>query len=150
MTRIRVSNGTETAYNLVSYAVEGGTTGAGAVQPTFNGAPLFDADYLVIGRFCHFDIDVRFDNITSFGSGQYYLTLPFAVHDNYLFSDGCLHDDSTGDEYAILGHVNAGSNIMTLLATVSNGKQVPFTNSVPVNLHIEDNFHIAGSYIIAV
>jgi hypothetical protein len=89
------------------------------------------------------------DNITSFGTGQYYLDLPFVAARNYLFSDGCLHDFSTGSEYAILAHVLAGTNRATLLSTASNGRQVHFTHSVPVNLSTADNFHIAGTYQIA-
>ena len=88
------------------------------------------------------------DNITNFGTGQYYVKLPFPSKVNYLMADGCLHDSSTGDEYAVLGHVIAGSDVLSLLTTTSNGKQNPFTNSVPVNLNTEDNFHISGTYII--
>jgi hypothetical protein len=145
MTRIRTTNGTETAYNVVPYAVEGGTDGT---QPTFSSDPLFTASYILIGRLCHFRIDVDMDNITGFGTGQYYMTLPFESKNNYLLSDGCLHDNSTGDEYAILAHVDAGSNVITLLSTASNGKQVSFTHNVPVNLNAADNFHISGTYII--
>jgi hypothetical protein len=145
MTRITTTSGTETAYNVVPYDVEGGTA---ETQPTFSSDPLFTASYILIGRLCHFRIDVDMDNITNFGIGQYYMTLPFESKFNYLFSDGCLHDISTGDEYAILGHISAGSNVITLLSTASNGKQVPFTHNVPVNLNAADNFHIAGTYII--
>lgn len=141
---IRVTSGTETAYNIVPYAVQGGTNGT---QPTFNGDPLFTANYVRIGNQVHFAIDVDMDNITSFGTGQYYMTLPFSSKFNYLFANGCLHDISTGDEYAVLGHVVAGSNIMTLLSTASNGKQVFFTHNVPVNLSTADNLHISGVFI---
>ena len=129
----------------VDFIPGGGTDGT---QPTFSSDPLFSGTYTKIGNIVHFAIDVDFDNITSFGSGQYYMTLPFAAARNYLFSDGCLHDYSTGDEYAILAHINAGSNEITLLSTASNGKQVPFTHNVPVNLSVADNFHIAGTYEI--
>jgi hypothetical protein len=141
---IKVTSGTETAYNTVPYAVQGGTNGT---QPTFNGDPLFTAHYARIGNQVHFAIDVDMDNITSFGTGQYYMTLPFTSKFNYLFANGCLHDISTGDEYAVLGHVTAGSNTMTLLTTTSNGKQNPFTSGVPVNLSTADNFHISGVFI---
>ena len=128
-----------------TWVVEGGTSGT---QPTFSGDPLFSGGYNLIGTLCHFHIDVDMDNITNFGSGQYFVKLPFPSKNNYLLSDGCLHDESTGDEYAILGHVNAGSDILTLLSTASNGRQVSFTASVPVNLNLLDNFHVAGMYEI--
>lgn len=130
----------------VDFVPGGGTLGG--TQPTFNGAPLFTGSYNRIGNIVHFAIDVDMDNITNFGTGQYYIDLPFPARRNYLLSDGCLHDISTGDEYAILGHILAGSNRMTLLSTASNGRQVPFEHNVPVTLNVADNFHIAGTYEI--
>jgi len=61
------------------FVVQGGTTGT---QPTFSGNPLFSGSYVKTGPMVHFRIDVDFDNITSFGTGQYYLDLPCpAIHD---------------------------------------------------------------------
>lgn len=139
---ISAAGNSETA----TWIVEGGTTGDGAVQPTFSGDPLFSGRWTRFENFIHFAIDVDFDNILTFGTGQYYMKLPYPAKSNYLFSDGCVHDISTGDEYAILAHVNAGSDIMTLLSTASNGRQVPFTDKVPFTLEVADNFHIAGNY----
>jgi hypothetical protein len=127
-----------------TWVVEGGTLNG--TQPTFNGNPMFSGRWTRFDNLVHFSIDVDMDNITNFGTGQYYVKLPFVSKSNYLLSNGCLHDISTGDEYAILGHVQANSDILTLLTTTSNGKQNPFTNSVPVNLSTADNFHIAGTY----
>lgn len=130
----------------VDFIPAGGTTGT---QPTFSGPPMFSGTYTKIGSLVNFAIDVDMDNITSFGSGQYYMDLPFVSKRNYLFSDGCLHDISTGDEYAILAHISAGSNRIFLLATASNGRQVPFEHNVPVTLSTADNFHIGGTYQIS-
>lgn len=127
-----------------TWVIQGGTDGT---QPTFNGSPLFSGAWTRLGDMVFFNIDVDMDNITNFGTGQYYVKLPFPAKYNYLLSDGCVHDDSAGDEYAILGHVLAGSDTLTLLTTTSNGKQNPFTNSVPFNLNTADNFHIAGTYV---
>lgn len=129
-----------------TWIIEGGTINGS--QPTFSGNPMFTGEWMLMGKLCHFTIDVDMDNITGFGSGQYYVKLPFTANKNYLMSDGCLHDQSTGDEYAVLGHVQSGSDILTLLTTTSNGKQNPFTHNVPVNLSVQDNFHISGTYII--
>lgn len=129
------------------YNVQGGAL---ETQPTFNGAPLFTGEYLVIDNsLCHFAVDVDMDNITSFGTGQYYITLPFPAKRNYILRDGCLHDISADAEYAVSGHVLAGSDQLRLLSVASNGRDVPFTSSVPVNLSVQDNFHIAGTYEIA-
>jgi hypothetical protein len=129
----------------IPFTVEGGTLGT---QPTFTGAPLFTGTYTKWGNMCHFAIDVDMDNITSFGTGQYYIKLPFPTERNYHFSDGCLHDISTGDQYSVMGHVVAGSDELRLFSVASNGRQVPFTSGVPVNLATADNFHLAGTYEI--
>jgi hypothetical protein len=128
-----------------TFTVAGGTLGT---QPTFTGAPLFTGSYTKIGNLCHFQIDVDMDNITSFGTGQYYMTLPFPAEHNYLVSDGCLHDISASDQYSVMGHVVAGSSQLRLLSVASNGKHVPFQHNVPVTLAVADNFHVAGTYEI--
>jgi hypothetical protein len=129
----------------IPFTVAGGTLGT---QPTFTGAPLFTGSYTKIGNLCHFQIDVDMDNITSFGTGQYYMTLPFPSEHNYLVSDGCLHDISANDQYSVMGHVVAGSSQLRLLSIASNGKHVPFEHNVPVTLAVADNFHVAGTYEI--
>lgn len=127
----------------ISYQPLGGTDGT---QPTFSGDPLITGSYIKFGDLVNFQIDVDFDNITSFGSGQYYLTLPFESEHAFLVRDGCLHDASGGDQYAISGHCDPNSNILQLFSVASNGRDVPFTYNVPVNLDVADNFHIAGTY----
>ena len=114
--------------------------------PTFSGDPLITGSYSRIGPLCHFQIDVDFDNITSFGAGQYYLTLPFPAEHNFLVRAGCLHDISGNDQYAMSGHCDAGSNVLKLYSTASNGRDVPFTFNVPVTLDVADNFHVSGMY----
>jgi hypothetical protein len=129
----------------VVYQPEGGTLGT---QPTFTGDPLFTGSYILLGNLCHFEIQVDFDNITSFGTGQYYLTLPFTSARNYILRDGCVHDFSTDRQYSVAGHVVAGADQLELFSTSSNGQDVAFTSSVPFNLATADNFHIAGTYVI--
>ena len=131
-----------------TWTIEGGTLSN--PQPTFTGDPLFTGHYSVVGNLCHFAIDVDMDNITSFGTGQYYMKLPFPANHNIILSDGCLHDDSTGNQYAILGHVVEGSDIMTLFSTASNGQHTPFSDSdnTPIKLAVADSFHIAGTFEI--
>jgi hypothetical protein len=132
----------------VEYEVQGGTTGT---QPTFSGTPLFNGSYVRAGAICHFRIDVDFDNITSFGTGQYYLTLPFPAKYNYQLSDGALHHVSTGRNYPIFGDVAPGSNEIYLESLDSQGNsvfQVDFTGTAPITLAIADSFHVSGTYII--
>ena len=130
-----------------TFTVAGGTLGT---QPTFTGAPLFTGSYVKTGPMVHFRIDVDFDNITSFGTGQYYLNLPFTPKYNYMFTGGCLHDFSTGITYVITGHVFAGNPEMRLESTDNSGNtsyNIPFTATAPIALATADNFHIYGDYI---
>lgn len=131
------------------FTVSGGSLGT---QPTFSGDPLFEGSYIKIGSQVHFQIFVNFTNITSFGTGQYYLELPFEAKYPYQFAAGCLHDISTGTDYPIFGHVIAGETQMVLKSIDSHSNSafnVPFTSTAPVTLATADNFHISGSYITA-
>jgi hypothetical protein len=90
------------------------------------------------------------DNITSFGTGQYYVDLPFPAKYGYKFREGCLHDISTGKDYEIGGHVFAGESQLRLTSTDASGNTVfdiPFVYNNPVTISTEDNFHISGTYI---
>jgi hypothetical protein len=130
-----------------SFTVAGGTLGT---APTFNGAPLFTGSYVKTGPMVHFRIDVDFDNITSFGTGQYYLDLPFPAKYNYEFTAGCLHDISATRDYPMTGHIYAGESRMLLKSLDASGNSayaVPFTATAPVTLTTADNFHISGNYI---
>lgn len=129
-----------------TWTIEGGTLND--PQPTFSSDPMFTGHYTVIGNLCHFAIDVDMDNITSFGTGQYYMRLPFTSNHNIVVSGGCLHDASSGNQYAVLGHVVENSDIMHLFSISSNGQHVPFSDSdnSPIKLNPADSFHIAGSF----
>lgn len=132
----------------IPFTVSGGTTGT---QPTFSGAPLFTGSYTRWGNMVHFQIDVDMDNITSFGTGQYYVDLPFNADFNYQFADGCLHHIATGFDYPIFGHVLAGEKrlyLKTLDAQGNTAYNVPFTSVLPITLTTADNFHVAGTYEI--
>lgn len=135
-----------TGYGVATtYQPEGGTTGT---QPTFGG-PAITGSYTRFGNMVHFSIDVVFTNITSFGTGQYYLTLPHPAANNYQLRDGCLHHNS--NQFTIGGHVTAGSSTMYLSALdkISSGVQdVSFTYNFPAILTTADRFHIAGTYQI--
>jgi len=130
-----------------TFVVAGGSLGT---QPTFTGAPLFSGTYIKIGNLVNFQIQVDMDNITSFGTGQYYVDLPFPAKYGYKFREGCLHDISTGKDYEIGGHVFAGESQLRLTSTDASGNTVfdiPFVYNNPVTISTEDNFHISGTYI---
>lgn len=130
-----------------SYTVGGGTAGT---QPTFAGDPLFTGQYVRVGDLVHFEVQVDFDNITSFGTGQYYVTLPFPCAEPVMTRAGCLHDDNTGNQYHISGHAVKGSMELQLFTTDRQGNRIydfPFEQGEPVTLATANTFHIAGIYI---
>jgi hypothetical protein len=132
----------ESTFTEVSYTVSGGALGT---QPTFDGAPLFAGSYTKTGNLVHFRVNVNMSNITNFGTGQYYVSIPFtSEYDVYVRNGQLKH--SSGDMYSISGHAVAGSNELKLYTTASNGKEVAFTSSSPVGLNTSCDFHIFGSY----
>jgi hypothetical protein len=131
------------------YTVVGGTAGT---QPTFNGNPLFAGSYIkTAGNLVNFRVTVDFDNITSFGSGQYYVTLPFPAKYDYSFREGNLWDSSDSKSYSISGHVVAGSSVMELSSMDAQSGTVfdiPFSSAGPITLNVADDFHISGTYVM--
>ena len=130
-----------------TYTVEGGTSGT---QPAFTGEP-FSGHYVILGSTVFFDVQVDFATITNFGTGQYYVTLPFASKYGTDIGNGCLHDNDTGFQYHISGHVDAGSDELHLFTTDLSGQRLrdyPFEQGEPVTLATADNFHISGTYIV--
>lgn len=130
--------------NGSSYTVLGGAT---ITQPTFSGDPLFTGYKIELGQLIYFQINVNFSNITSFGDGQYYLTIPYNAQESFMTRSGCLHDVSNGNLYSIGGHVEAGSNLMYLSYVGSNGHDADFEYNSPVTLTTSDDFHISGWYL---
>ncbi len=81
------------------------------------------------------------------------MTLPYPAAHPYILRDGCLHQNSSGNEYHISGHINQGATEITLLYSdkvASSVQDVAFTSSAPITLTVNDNFHIAGTYEIEV
>lgn len=133
---------TETAY------VMGGGTVAPGAQPTFNGAPLFTGSYVLAGSLVYFNVNVVMTNITSFGTGQYYVTVPFNSKYSFSISSGRLHDASNNNNYTLQGYVAAGTNVMLLTYTDGTGKQAIFDYNSPSVLTPLDTFFISGTYIV--
>jgi hypothetical protein len=133
-----------TGYGVVTTfaGVQGGTDGT---QPTFSG-PVFTATYTRFGDMVYFAYSVDFTNILTFGTGQYFMTLPYNSRRPVTFSGGSLTDDSGGTVYSIIGNVAAGSNVMTLSYIKSNGETEPFEHNKPITLTTADSFDITGTY----
>ena len=133
-----------TGYGVVTTFsdVSGGTDGT---QPTFSGT-VFTATYTRFGDMVYFAYSVDFTNILTFGTGQYFMTLPYNSRRPVTFSGGSLTDDSSGSIYSIIGQVAAGSNVMTLSYIKSNGETEPFEHNKPITLTTADSFDITGTY----
>ena len=129
-----------------SYVMGGGTTGSGAQQPTFNGNPMFYGSYVQLGDVVFFNVRVVMTNITYFGRGQYYVTLPFASKYAFSTSNGRVVDAGFSKNYVLYGYGAAGSSTL-LLTTQGSGQQIPFDYNTPVTLATTDTFLISGTYI---
>lgn len=137
-----------TGYGIsIDYSPSFGTDGT---QPTWTGSP-FSGSFNRFGGMVHFSIQMDFSGLLSFGTGQYYLTLPYASRDEIKLATGCLHDESTGREYQIRAGVLAGSDVLKLWTTALDGQKVydsPFSYNDPITLATTNSFHIAGTYEI--
>ena len=127
----------------ISFVVNGGSLGT---QPTFSGDPLFTGHYIKYGPLVYVDIEVDFSNITSFGSGQYFLDLPLPSRRDTSFN-GVLHDVSADRYWQIAGICEAGESRVLLHYSGSNGQLQPFEDGHPRNLQTVDHFALHGSYI---
>lgn len=126
------------------YQAGGGTNGT---QPVFPASAL-TSSYNRFGNMVHFSIAVDFTNITSFGTGQYYVTLPYATRVRYTFANGHFMDTSAGKSFNFVGECAAGSNQVWIYYIGSNGQMQPFTSTNPAILTTADAFDISGTYEI--
>lgn len=146
----RISNleQSNTGYGInTAYQPSGGTDGT---QPVFDPNDI-TGTFNRIGNLVFFSIEVDFTGVTSFGTGQYYLTLPYPSRNELKFASGCLHDASSGREYQMRAGVLAGENVIKLSTTDQQGTRIfdsPFTYNEPITLTTADRFHIAGTYEI--
>jgi hypothetical protein len=127
----------------LSFVVNGGTLGT---PPTFDGDPLFAGKYVKIGDLVSVEFEVDFLNITSFGTGQYFLDLPFASKMDISLV-GTLHDVSNDDYYIMTGICESGGDRVLLFYAGSNGRLQPFQQGSPRTLQTVDHFSLQGSYI---
>lgn len=126
-----------------AFTPTGGGTGVVVTGPAFFGR------YTLIGNLCYFSYQVVFTNISNFGTGQYFMNLPFPTLKPLLTRNGCLHDTSSGAQFHISGHAVAGATQMDLFSSDKVGssvQDVPFAQGTPLTLTTADTFHIEGFY----
>jgi len=132
-----------TTPETVSFVVNGGSLGT---PPTFDGDPLFTGKYVKLGDLVSVEFAVDFSNIISFGTGQYFLDLPFPSKMDVSF-DGVLHDTSSNNYYTMTGVCESGENRVLLFYTSSNGQLHTFEDGSPRALETGDHFALHGTYI---
>ncbi len=135
--------------------VGGLTTEIQSYSPTWSGTGLAftgtpaTGSYIKIGNFVMLQIDVDFDNVSNFGTGQYSLTLPFPSKYHTDVYGGSIHDvvNQGVDHYSLKGHLSDGSSTFTIWNIKSSAADEPFDYNSPINLTTADLFHMSFSYI---
>ena len=113
----------------------------------FTGTPAVGS-YVKVGSVVTVQIDVEFDNVSNFGTGQYSLTLPFNSRYHTDVYGGSVHDvDATTDHYSLKGHLATSSSAMTIWSLKSSAQDEPFDNNSPMVLTTADKFHMSFTYI---
>lgn len=114
----------------------------------YTGSPV-TGSYTRIGQLVHFWIKVSCSTVTNFGSGQYFLTLPFEPAEDYIFRDGGLHEGA--NHYSLAADAEGGSlDLEMYYPSKSTGNQVvdaAFTATAPKTLATTDYFYVSGTYL---
>lgn len=134
-----------TGYGINTPYQPGG--GTDDVQPTWTGTPI-TGSFNRFGNMVHFNVQVDMDDILTFGSGHYFVTLPYPARVRYTFANGHLNDLSTEKTYNLVGETAADSDVVWIFYIGSNGRMEPFTNNAPITLTQDDYFDISGTYEI--
>lgn len=123
-------------------------------NPTWSGTDLAftgtsaSGYYVKVGSVVTVQIDVEFDNVTNFGTGQYSLTLPIASRYHTDVYGGSVHSvGGTTDHYSLKGHLSPSSTTMTIWSLKSSAQDEPFDHNSPVVLTTADKFHMSFTYI---
>ena len=135
--------------------VGGLTTEIQSYSPTWSGDGLAFTGtpatgyYIKIGNFIQVQINVDFDNVSNFGTGQYSLTLPFPSKYHTDVYGGSVHDvvNQGVDHYSLKGHLSDGSSTFTIWNIKSSAADEAFDHNSPINLTTADLFHMSFSYI---
>ena len=115
---------------------------------TYTGTPA-TGSYIKIGNLVVVQIDVVFTTVTNFGTGQYYLTIPFESLYHTDVYGGSVHQITNQgiDHYSLKGHLTDSSNSMSVWVIGSSAQDEPFTHQQPINIDTNDRFHMSFSYI---
>ena len=113
----------------------------------FTGTPAVGS-YVKVGSVVTVQIDVEFDNVSNFGTGQYSLTLPFNSRYHTDVYGGSVHKvGAETDHYSLKGHLGNSSSVMTIWSLKSSAQDEQFDYNSPVVLTTADKFHMSFTYI---
>lgn len=115
---------------------------------TYTGTPA-TGYYVKLGNSVTVQIDVEFDTVTNFGTGQYYVTIPFESMFHTDAYGGSVHDivNQGIDHYSLKAHLSPSSNVISIWNIKSSAADEPFDHNSPFNLAVEDKFHMSFTYI---
>jgi len=136
------SDPTPTAYSPV-FSSSGGTS-----QIAFTGTPA-TGSYMKQGKLVHFRIKVLYTTMTAFGAGngnQYFITLPFAPTEKYVFRNAAYEKFSNSGHYELSAHATAGLTTMALYHSAGGGNEVLMNHSAPTSPSTADYFYLSGTY----
>jgi hypothetical protein len=105
-----------------------------------------EGNYNRVSNLVFANMYVPFSQVTSFGTGQYSVTLPFNSLRHSDVIGGSLHDTSTGRFYTIKGHLEENSNVMSLWYISGTGLDDGFDHNSPFLLDTTDLFHMSFVY----
>lgn len=113
---------------------------------TYTGDPAVGY-YTRIGNIVFVQIDVDFDNVTNFGTGQYRVTLPLNSRFHTDVYGGSIHDvNNEVRHWSLKGHLFENSNICELWYVSGSSEDKAFTRNAPVHLTTLDKFHMWFMY----
>jgi len=126
-------------------------TTTGSYTPVLSGTGLSitnnlaTGSYTIVGNIVFFRIKVPLTYVANFGTGSYYLTLPFAPAADFIVRDGVINDASAAVKYTLSLHGTLGSTSGSLKYTAGSQFYDVDYNS-PVVLATADSFIISGTY----
>lgn len=115
---------------------------------TYTGTPAVGS-YVRIGDVVTVQIDVTLANVTDFGTGQYFLTLPFNSRYHTDVYGGSVHKivGPTTNHHSLKGHLSPAGNVVSIWDLGAAAQDEQFDHNSPVILTTADRFHMSFTYI---
>lgn len=102
--------------------------------------------YMKYGRMVVTNIFIPFSEVTNFGTGQYFVTLPFNATFHQDVVAGSLHNTNAEAHYTVKGHLNDGSSSMSIWYISGASRDEALDHNSPVALDTSDLFHMSFIY----